>query len=165
MNGLSGFSRATFNTTFQAVISLLVLVYFILATGPSPRFKTLPWLVWGQLGLDAIMLIFWLAAAGASRLTCNDYCDACFDASTVEWNNLLCYCFGNDPNGITDGSDISKRDISPAPPGLRGLLEPRRSHGGSSHGDSGGTHGTVAARTAMDAFMVYEFDYLPCHGF
>jgi hypothetical protein len=97
------------------------------------------------------MLIFWLAAAATSKLNCNDYCNACSDYSQLEWNNLLCYCLGNYVDSLV------KRDTSPAPQGLAGLLEPRRSRdGGSSNQSSGQKLGTVAARTAMNAIMTYD---------
>ncbi len=82
----------------QAVISLLVMVYFILATGPTNVFKILPWLIWIQLGLDAFLFIFWLTAA-ATPLNCPDFCRACpldFGADVplyyVIYDNLFCYC-------------------------------------------------------------------------
>ena len=136
-----------------------MLIYFILATGPSKVFKLLPWLVWGQLALDAFMFILWIAAAGTAKLNCNDYCKACSDLEGVAWNNLLCYCYDN---ALGDLADIFTRDTSPAPKGLGALLETRRSYcvcskysGSGSDADNGGKVATVAARTALNAIMVY----------
>lgn len=94
------------------------------------------------------MFIFWIAAAGTSKLSCDDYCKACSDWPSVDWNGLFCIC------GLSL-SDIYKRDTSPAMQGLRGILEPRRSRG-SSHSSSDKA-GTVTGSTAGNAIMTYVF--------
>jgi hypothetical protein len=133
------------NDENQAAISLLVLIYFFFSTGPTKVFKLLPWLVWGQLALDALMLVFWLAAAATTKLSCKDYCKACPDWDILSWNNRVCYCYSG-----YDYSSSYKRDTSPAPRGLSGGLEPRRSRGGSG---SSSNWASVDARTALDAIM------------
>jgi hypothetical protein len=95
------------------------------------------------------MLVFWLAAAATSKLNCKDYCKACSDTRGVSWNNRDCLCFGSISYSDYDYYSY-KRDLSPAPRGLSGGLEPRKSRGGS--GD-GGNVGSVDARTALDAIM------------
>lgn len=88
------------------------------------------------------MFIFWLAAAGTSRLNCNDLCNACSSwdyGDGLYFGDLACAC----------GSGYywwKKRAMSPAP--KKGLLEARRVR----HTTAGGTW---EARTAMDAIMVY----------
>ena len=120
------------------MISFVLLIYLILATGPSPKTRLLPWVVYGQLALDALLLILWLAAAASSRYNCNDLCNACAGYSDLYYDNLLCYCF--------DG--VFKRDQSPAP---SGILDARRLR----NSDSANGHAAAAdARKAFDSLMV-----------
>lgn len=96
-------------------------------------FKVLPWIVWGQIALDAVMLIFWLAAAATSEFTNQDLCDAC---SNVEfyYEGYYFTC-----------SDVLTRDlsrVSRAPAGL----EKRRSSTRRA-----AKKGTTLGRTALDS--------------
>lgn len=105
------------------------------------------------------MFIFWIAAAGTSKLNCKDYCKSCSGSPYVDWNDMFCYCFGDTDVNL---SDFLKRDMSPAPQGLGGLLEPRRSRYSGGSGSSSGRSGKnviVALRTAGDAIMTYVFEF------
>ncbi|KAL6716667.1 hypothetical protein ACLMJK_006235 [Lecanora helva] len=138
-------SKLNYNLAVS-VISFVFLIYLILSTGPSPKVRLLPWAIYGQLLLDALLFIFWLAAAASSRYNCNDLCNACSDFSTVYYDNLFCYCFNGD-----DG--FFKRDQSPVP---RSDLEKRRvvQHNSDS---ASGYAATADARKAFDAIMVLIF--------
>lgn len=127
----------------QSVISFLVLVYSLLATGPSPQVRLLPWFIWGQLGLDAVMFILWLAAAASSSYNCSDLCNACSAYSEVVYNSDVCFCF--------DNSNIYKRTYTPKPKGALYARAPRSSHSSNTGGGS-----LIAARQAFDAIMTYE---------
>ncbi|KAL8946709.1 MAG: hypothetical protein Q9222_006933 [Ikaeria aurantiellina] len=128
-----------------AILSILVLLILIFSTGHKPLFRSIPWFVWGQLGLDAFMFIIWIAAAGVSKYNCNDLCSACSGYDEVWSGGLDCLC---------DGWLYYKRDQSPAPKGLiaRGV-EKRRYR---SHGPAASKYG---AKIAFDALMV---QVLPC---
>ena len=131
----------------QSVLSFLALIYFILATGPSPQVRLLPWFIWGQLGLDALMFILWLAAAASSSYSCSDLCNACSAYSEVLYDTDVCFCF--------DNTSIYKRTYSPKPKGILHSRSPRsQSSGGSgSRSSSGGGGSIIAARQAFDAIM------------
>lgn len=135
--------RVSFNLAVS-ILSLIALVYFILASGPSRTTRLLPWFIWGQLALDALMFIFWLSAAATSSYSCTDLCNACgILDGYVFFDSESCEC-----------SDFFyKRDYSPR----RGnVLQPRRSH--SSSPSSGSTvGGTIAAKQAFDAIMTVLF--------
>ncbi len=126
----------------KSIISLVALVYFLLASGPSRTTRVLPWLIWGQLVLDAILFIFWLAAGATSSYSCTDLCNACgILEGYVSFDTESCEC-----------SDLFfKRDYSPR----RGsVLQLRRNR--PSRRDSGTTvGGTIAAKQAFDAVMTY----------
>ncbi|KAL8702084.1 MAG: hypothetical protein Q9201_004586 [Fulgogasparrea decipioides] len=125
-----------------AVLSFIVLLVLILATGPKPGLRVIPWFIWGQLGLDVFMFIIWIAAAGVSQYDCNDLCNACSGASEVWTSGLYCYCYY-----------ISKRDQSPAPRGLAKSIEERGYH----HRGLGSSR--VAGKTALDSIMVVLFAF------
>lgn len=126
-------SAADFSS--KSILSLIALIYFILASGPSRTTRLLPWFIWGQLALDAIMLIFWLAAAATSSYSCTDLCNACgIDDGYVYFDSQSCVCYDY----------YVKRDYSPRP---RNVLQPRR------HSSTVG--GTIAAKQAFDAIMTY----------
>ena len=95
------------------------------------------------------MFILWIAAAGTSTLDCDDYCNACSGWGEVVWDNLRCDCYVS----VFDDY-FFKRNISPAPRGLAGPLEPRYTRG---YRRSGARIGSLSARTAFDALMVYVF--------
>ena len=125
----------------KSVLSLVALIYFIFASGPSRGTRLLPWFIWGQLALDAIMFIFWLSAGATSSYSCDDLCTVCgvldgfvyFDSQTCECYSDLFY----------------KRDFSPRPMNLlqsRGDLSKRR----RSNSTVGGS---IAAKQAFDAVM------------
>ena len=131
----------------QAVLSLFALVYLILSSGISRAFRVLPWWIFIQLGLDALFFIFWIAAAGTSHLNCQDLCSAC-DAwgGTVYLDSLYCTCYSS--------YDViyKKRNLSPNPnPGLSAGLQKRRSR----YSSAGRATGTLVAREALDAILVY----------
>lgn len=111
-------------------------------------FKVLPWLVWGQIALDGVMFVFWIAATATSPFTINDLVDACINAYVDDFSNYDPY------DNSYYGS--SKRDLSLVPRKLTGLLEPRRTRYSSSRGSSYHTAGSVNARTAMDSLLVYD---------
>ena len=133
----------------KSVISFVILLYLILATGPSPKVRLLPWLIWGQLALDALLFVLWLAAGSTSSYNCNDLCNACSGFSELYYDNLYCLCFDN----------VLKRDSSPV---RRGPLMPRtprsRGFGGNSNSDDNSGGGSTAdARKAFDAIVTYVF--------
>ena len=110
-------------------------------------FKLLPWGIFIQLGLDALMFIFWISAAGTSHFSCDDLVNAC-NACDIYFGHLTCSCSSYNSYWWV------KRDSSPNPnPGLSAGLEKRRSS--SRRSKSGG--GTLVAREALDAIMVYVF--------
>ncbi|CAD6580762.1 MAG: hypothetical protein ASARMPRED_000320 [Alectoria sarmentosa] len=127
-----------------SILSLIALFYFILASGPSRITRTLPWFIWGQLALDALMFIFWLSAGATSSYSCTDLCNACgiidgyvyFDSESCECSTLF-----------------FKRDSSPRPVNV---LQPRRSISGGGSTDSTGG-GSIAAKQAFDAIMTVLF--------
>ncbi|KAG7005760.1 hypothetical protein G7Y79_00018g045670 [Physcia stellaris] len=118
-----------------------------------PRlFKLLPWWIFIQLGLDALMFIFWISAAGTSHFSCQDLCDTCNGWGYHIWfDSLSCEC---------ESTFIyyDKRAMSPNPRlGLgSGRMEKRRSRYGAAR-----RAGTLAAREAMDAIMVWAFTFSP----
>lgn len=130
--------RVSAEFTCQSILSLLALIYFILATGPNPATRLLPWFIWGQLVLDAIIYLFWLSAAATSGYSCIDLCNACDIADGyVYWGSLSCTCF----------SDIYyKRDYSPKPVNV---LQPR------SRTRRTTSVGSIAAKQAFDSLMTY----------
>ncbi|KAK3177997.1 hypothetical protein OEA41_000129 [Lepraria neglecta] len=136
-----------------SVLSFLALIYFILATGPSPQVRLLPWFIWGQLGLDTLMFILWLAAAASSSYSCSDLCNACSAYSEVLYDTDVCFCF--------DNTSIFKRTYSPKPKGILHARSPRsHSSGGSgSRNSSGGGGSIIAARQAFDAIMTLLFAF------
>lgn len=86
------------------------------------------------------MFIFWIAATATSPLSDQDIFDACYSG------------YSYNPYDYDYGYDYNKR-------GLAGSLEPRRSRKSSSSSSNNGntfTIGSVHARTAMDALLVYE---------
>lgn len=116
-------------------------MYLILSTGPANHFKILPWLIWIQLGLDALMFVFWLAASASSRLNCDDLCHACPLLASLQYDNLYCTC-------VYVPGIIFKRDTAPASQGFS-TLEARRARK---------THvGSLAARSAIDSILTYDF--------
>ena len=127
----------------KAVLSFLVLIYFMFSTGPKPFLKVLPWFLIGQLILDAIMVVFWIAASAVSRLNCNDQCDACHYPDLVVFDGLYCTCT------IFDYT-YWKRDAAPSssanPSAFAGGLEKRRTSRSST--------GTRGAKTGLDAILV-----------
>ena len=134
-------ARTFADSNSKSIISLVVLIYFMLASGPSRTTRLLPWFIWGQLALDAIMFIFWLAAGATSSYSCTDLCTACgiFEGYVI-FDSESCLC-----------SVFFKRDYSPRP---GSVLEQRRSR--PSRRDSDTTvGGTTAAKQAFDAVMTY----------
>lgn len=86
------------------------------------------------------MFIFWIAATATSPLSDEDIFEACYAG------------YSYNPYTYNYGYDYSKR-------GLAGSLEPRRnrkSYSSSSNKGNTFTIGSVHARTAMDALLVYE---------
>ena len=88
------------------------------------------------------MFIFWISAAGTSHFSCDDLVNAC-NSCDIYYGHLECPC---------SSYWWVKRDTSPNPnPGLSAGLEKRRSS--RRRGRSSG--GTLVAREALDAIMVY----------
>lgn len=132
--------RISTDFSSKSILSFIALLYFILASGPSRTTRLLPWFIWGQLALDALMFIFWLSAAATSSYSCTDLCNACgiFDGY-VFFDSESCEC-----------SDFFfKRDYSPRPVNV---LQPRRSHSSRRSSDST-VGGSIAAKQAFDAIM------------
>ncbi len=122
------------------MLALIGITYFLFATGPRAIFRVLPWFIWGSIFLDALLLIFWLAASATSRYNCSDLCDACgFAYDEVSFDNLVCSCLF-----------LYKRDTSPAPKGLARSLERRITSNSRHYGGS-----TVGAKIGLDAIMTY----------
>ncbi|KAK4694963.1 hypothetical protein P7C71_g2698, partial [Lecanoromycetidae sp. Uapishka_2] len=140
-------SRLSFNLAV-AVFSFVTLFYFFLATGPKPIFRILPWVVFGQIALDALMFIFWLAAAATSSYSCDDLCSACPSGGDVNYNSQYCVCY------VVDHSPENsiKRSYSPK---TRGLLDSRtpRSHSSSSSGSYDNSGSANAPKQAIGAIM------------
>ena len=127
----------------QAVISFFVLIYFLLSTGPKPQFRLLPWFIFGQLGLDALMFILWLAASASSSYSCNDLCSACdYGYAYLYYDTEACFCI-----------ELFKRTTSPKPKGILEGRTPRARLGGGSRSGSGSGGSTIAAKQAFDAIM------------
>ena len=67
------------------------MLYFLLTTGPLS--KTPLWNRGLQLTLDAIFIIFWIAAAATSQETCSDLCNACgYHGQNVWSGETQCTC-------------------------------------------------------------------------
>ncbi|KAI4158716.1 MAG: hypothetical protein LQ342_007182 [Letrouitia transgressa] len=122
-----------------AVLSFIVLLYFIFSTGPQIIFKTLPWFIWGQLALDAFMFIIWIAAAGASRYNYTDL---------YGWDCYYDYY-------------KEKRNLSPAPQGLPRSVEKRDLYSSdySRYGSHYRTGGKATANIGLDSIMVVLFAF------
>ncbi|MCJ1463745.1 OTU domain containing [Pseudocyphellaria aurata] len=145
-------SRIAYNIAC-AVLAILVLVYLILATGPTKVFKILPWIVWGQIALDAVMLIVWLAAAATSQFTFSQLCDACpYDGFIYDHYRRSClgYTFVG-TNGYVYYA--FSKDVSPL---LRERAGLERRKGGSS-ANRASKNGTTLGRTALDSIMTVLF--------
>lgn len=127
--------------TLKSILSLIALIYFILASGPSAATRLLPWFIWGQLALDALIFIFWLSAGATSSYSCTDLCNACdISEGYVFFDSESCEC----------SEFFFKRDYSPRP---RNVLQPR-SHSNRRRADST-VGGSIAAKQAFDAIMTY----------
>ena len=87
--GMYSFLRGSADKS-QAVISILALIYLLLSTGVK-RVNAIPWHPFGQLGLDAFLLILWIAAAATSTVTCDDACNACKNIG-AEFDGGCGYC-------------------------------------------------------------------------
>ena len=127
----------------QSILSFIALIYFILASGPSRTTRLLPWFIWGQLALDALIHIFWLSAAATSSYSCTDLCNVCgILDGYVYFDSQSCACYDD---------LLFKRDYSPKP---GNVLQPRRSH---SNGGKNGSRmgGLIAAKQTFDAIMTY----------
>lgn len=124
----------------QSVISLVALIYLILASGPNPATRIVPWFIWGQLVLDALVFVFWLSAGSTSSYSCSDLCNACgILDGYVYFDSQSCSCV----------SDLFyKRDYSPR---ANNVLQSRRNHAR----DSSTVGGSIAAKQAFDAIMTY----------
>ncbi|MCJ1425330.1 hypothetical protein MMC29_003218 [Sticta canariensis] len=128
-----------------AVLTIVAVVYFILATGPSNVFKVLPWLVWGQLALDAVMFIFWIAATATSTFSYKDLCDAC-PYDLVEYAGFVYECI----TGLSESYDDFNPDYDVFSRGLAGVQKRAVQYGRSKRG-------TALGRTALDAIMTVLF--------
>ena len=130
-----------------------MLAYLLLSSGTVRIFRVLPWWIFIQLGLDALMCIFWIAAASTSHFNCDDLCSAC-NASSVSYDHLSCSC------SVYSGYVYSdyfwkKRGISPNPnPGLSGGLAKRITSRSAKR-----TSGILIAREALDAIMWYVYGF------
>lgn len=137
----------------QAVLTIVAVIYFILATGPSNVFKVLPWLVWGQLALDAVMFIFWIAAAATSTFSYTDLCDAC-PYEFVDYAGFVYDC----TTGAYE-SDVYDNNLY-----LRGLAGVQKRAGRAGQTGRARRHnkrGTSLGRTALDAIMTCVFCFHP----
>ena len=133
--------RMSADSGCQSVLSFIALLYFIFASGPSRTTRLLPWFIWGQLALDALIHIFWLSAAATSNYGCADLCNACgILEGHVYFDSQSCACYDD---------LLFKRDYSPKP---GNVLQSRRSH---SNGGKNGSRlgGSIAAKQAFDAIM------------
>ena len=129
----------------QSILSFIALIYFILASGPSPSTRLLPWFIIGQLVLEGFIFVFWLSAAATSSYSCLDLCNVCGIADGyVYFDNQECVCYDY---------VYYKRNYTPKP---GNVLQSRK-----KHSSSGGSHSTVggsnAAKQAFDAIMVYVY--------
>ena len=128
----------------QSILSLVALLYFILASGPNHSTRLLPWFIWGQLALDAIMFVIWLSAGATSSYSCADLCNACgILDGYVYFDSESCACYDL----------FFKRDYSPRP---WNVLQQKRSHAIRRRSDSS-VGGSVAAKQAFDAVMTYIY--------
>ena len=134
-------SRTSADLGCQSILSFIALIYFILASGPSPTTRLLPWFIWGQLALDALIHIFWLSAAATSNYSCLDLCNVCGILNGyVYTDSQSCACYDD---------LLFKRGYSPKP---GNVLQSRRSHAnGGKNGSRVG--GSMAAKQAFDAIM------------
>ena len=136
-------SRTSADLGCQSVLSFIALIYFIFASGPSPATRLLPWFIWGQLALDALMHIFWLSASATSYYTCIDLCNVCgILDGYVYFDSQSCACYDD---------LLFKRDYSPKP---GNVLQSRRTHSNGGKSGSRGA-GSIAAKQAFDAIMTY----------
>lgn len=113
-------------------------------------FKVLPWLVWGQLALDAVMFIFWIAATATSTFSYKDLCDAC-PYDLVEYAGFVYEC----TTGLRESDYIYSNSIydvfSRGLPGVqKRAVQARRNK-----------RGTALGRTALDAIMTCVFCFHP----
>ena len=138
----------------QTVLSFVALVYLLLSTGPTRPLKILPWFIFGQLAIDGVLFIFWLAAAASSSYSCDDLCSACYGLSYVAYANQDCICF--------DFIYKNKRSTSPNPGNV--LLSKRRSryHSGGGSSSSAVKGGTGDAVISFDAIMTYVSHITSC---
>ena len=135
--------RTSADLSCQSVLSFIALIYFILASGPSRATRLLPWFIWGQLALDALIHIFWLSAAATSSYSCTDLCNVCgFLNEYVYFDSLSCACYDD---------LLFKRDYSPKP---GNVLQSRRSYSNGGRKASR-VVGSLAAKQAFDAIMTY----------
>lgn len=138
--------RPSANLDYQSVLSFIALIYFILASGPSRTTRLLPWFIWGQLALDFLLFIFWLAAGSTSSYSCTNLCNVCgILDGIVYFDSESCACF-YDP--------FAKRDYSPRP---GNVLQSRRTsiHSRRSGNNDSTVGGSIAAKQAFDAIMTY----------
>ena len=125
----------------QSILSFIALIYFILASGPSRATRLLPWFIWGQLVLDALIFVFWLSAGATSSYSCADLCTVCgILDGYVYFDGETCTCYSD---------FFYKRDYSPRP---RNVLQSRRIQAR----DSSTVGGSIAAKQAFDAVMTYD---------
>ena len=129
------------------MLSLVVLIYFIFASGPSHATRSLPWFILGQLVLDIVFFIFWLSAAATSTYSCNDLCEACHIwYGYVLLDDFKCTCYKY--------KSSYRRDYSHKPGNVlhsRITTYPSEYSGSKSFK----TAGKIAARHASDTLMTY----------
>lgn len=132
----------------QSALTLLALIYFLTSTGPSPTTRKLPWLVFGQLCLDAFLFVLWLAATAASNYDCNGLCSACSpieegDRYWVWAGSLLCECYA----GIVLAQNKARRDLK----GQAVSSATRSAARTMERSDK------IAAKQGLDAVMIFLF--------
>ncbi|MCJ1452335.1 hypothetical protein MMC28_002678 [Mycoblastus sanguinarius] len=133
----------------SSILSFLALIYFILATGPIPILKILPWFIFGQLGLDAVMFIFWLSASASSSYSCTNLCNACLAYDYISYDTQSCICLDEFQ------PDQKRSTIRDNPFGKRTpRIHSSSGNSGSSLANSGSS---IAAKQAFDAIMTVIF--------
>jgi len=139
-----------------ASITLPVLIYFIISSGPFTATHLLPWNRWAQLAIDAVFFGLWLGTTVTSPYNCPNLCSVCVrvdggNGYSVWAGNLFCSCFKN--GDIHEKRALDARDVLT-------ILEGRATSagtGGSARYRVGRTGVSIPVKQTFDSVMIVLF--------
>jgi hypothetical protein len=135
----------------QGLLSLFLIIYFIVCSGPYSKFRY--YSLYATIGLEILFILLWIVAASLSTYTCSDLCGAC---SALDQGNgyyaytgdLFCECWLPGDNGYTS----FKRD---APSKIFARAGRPSLSGGSGLGKTFEKSVSSATKKGLDATMMF----------